>query len=547
MLETLIVAVVSLLLGLAIATLVQERRWSARSAAFHSATAHYQHFLRKVIDTNPHLIFVKDWEGRYTLANEAMARFHGTTVESLIGKRDADFSLKQQEAERFLRDDREVISSQRPAFIAEEPASCSKTGTTRWFQTVKVPLLSPDGSARQVLGVATDITERKQLEAQFRQAHKMEAVGRLAGGVAHDFNNVLTVIRAQTEFLLADLPADDQRRADVLEIQGAADRAAGFIRQLLAFSRRQILQPVVLEVNGVITGMESMVRRLMGEDVVLLTKLHPELPPVWADPGQLQQVILNLAVNARDAMPGGGSLLIETALVELDEHYPQQHPSAKPGPHVVLVVTDTGYGMETATRLRIFEPFFTTKEPGKGTGLGLSTVYGIVKQTGGHIWVYSEVGRGTTFKLYFPLVHGPVQASPPQATTLPPPGAGATLLLVEDDPSVRSTVRRLLERHDYRVLEASNGQDALALVTARKDEIDLVLSDMVMPGMGGTELAGRVRVLSPMLPVLLMTGYTEEAITRTADRPVDEQIIEKPFTLHTMLEKIRTALANKPS
>jgi two-component system, cell cycle sensor histidine kinase and response regulator CckA len=547
MLETLIVAVVSLLLGLAIATLVQERRWSARSAAFHSATAHYQHFLRKVIDTNPHLIFVKDWEGRYTLANEAMARFHGTTVESLIGKRDADFSLKQQEAERFLRDDREVISSQRPAFIAEEPASCSKTGTTRWFQTVKVPLLSPDGSARQVLGVATDITERKQLEAQFRQAHKMEAVGRLAGGVAHDFNNVLTVIRAQTEFLLADLPADDQRRADVLEIQGAADRAAGFIRQLLAFSRRQILQPVVLELNDVITGMESMVRRLMGEDVVLLTKLHPELPPVWADPGQLQQVILNLAVNARDAMPRGGSLLIETALVELDEHYPQQHPSAKPGPHVVLVVTDTGCGMETATRLRIFEPFFTTKEPGKGTGLGLSTVYGIVKQTGGHIWVYSEVGRGTTFKLYFPLVHGPVQASPPQATTLPPPGAGATLLLVEDDPSVRSTVRRLLERHDYRVLEASNGQDALALVTARKDEIDLVLSDMVMPGMGGTELAGRVRALSPMLPVLLMTGYTEEAITRTADRPVDEQIIEKPFTLHTMLEKIRTALANKPS
>jgi two-component system, cell cycle sensor histidine kinase and response regulator CckA len=543
---TSIVATGFLLLGMAIATVLQERRWAARSAAFHSATAHYQHFLRQVIDTNPHLIFVKDWEGRYVLANEAMARFHGTTVESLIGKRDSDFNLKQHEAEQFLRDDREVISNQRAAFIAEEPATCGVSKTTRWFQTVKVPLLSPDGSSRQVLGVATDITERKQLEDQFRQAHKMEAVGRLAGGVAHDFNNVLTIIRAQTEFLLADLPENDSRRADVLEIQAAADRAADFIRQLLAFSRRQRLQPKVLALNAVITEMEGMVRRLVGEDVVLLTKLHPELPRVWADPGQLQQVIMNLAVNSRDAMPRGGTLLIETAVVELDEHYPRQHPSAKPGPHVVLVVTDTGSGMDAATQSRIFEPFFTTKEPGKGTGLGLSTVYGIVKQSGGHIWVYSEIGRGTTFKLYFPLHQGPVQLAESQPTTLPPPGAGATILLVEDEPSVRSSVRRLLERHDYQVLEASNGQDALALVTARKDEVDLVLSDMVMPGMGGTELAGRVRAVSPTLPVLLMTGYTEEAITRSTDRPLEEHILEKPFTLHTMLEKIRTALASRP-
>jgi len=265
------------------------------------------------------------------LANEAMAQFHGTTVETLIGKRDSDFGLKDGEVEQFLRADREVLSTQLATFIPEEQATCTRTGATRWFQTVKVPLLSPDGSARQVLGVATDITERKQLEDQFRQAHKMEAVGRLAGGIAHDFNNVLTIVRAQTEFLLADMPTDDVRRADVLEIQGAADRAAGFIRQLLAFSRRQLLQPEVLELNGVITGMESMVRRLVGEDVVLLTKLQPELPRVWADPGQLQQVILNLAVNARDAMPRGGSLLIETGVVELDEHYPRQHPSARPG------------------------------------------------------------------------------------------------------------------------------------------------------------------------------------------------------------------------
>ena len=542
---TWVVASLSILLGLGIGAFVQERRHAARANAFQTAAAHYQRFLRQVIDTNPNLIFVKDWEGKYVLANEAMAQFHGTTVETLIGKRDSDFGLKDGEVEQFLRADREVLSTQLATFIPEEQATCTRTGATRWFQTVKVPLLSPDGSARQVLGVATDITERKQLEDQFRQAHKMEAVGRLAGGIAHDFNNVLTIVRAQTEFLLADMPADDMRRADVLEIQSAADRAAGFIRQLLAFSRRQLLQPEVLELNAVITGMESMVRRLVGEDVVLLTKLHPELPRVWADPGQLQQVMLNLAVNARDAMPRGGSLLIETGVVELDEHYPRQHPSARPGRHVVLVVTDTGGGMDPATRSRIFEPFFTTKEPGKGTGLGLSTVYGIVKQSGGHIWVYSEVGRGTTFKLYFPLHQGPMQASESTVRALPPSGAGATILLVEDEASVRSTVRRLLERHEYRVLEATNGQDALALIIARHGEVDLILSDMVMPGMGGAELATRVRAFAPTLPVLLMTGYTEEALARNGDRPLDQEIIEKPFTLHIVLEKVRTALARK--
>jgi two-component system cell cycle sensor histidine kinase/response regulator CckA len=536
-----IIAAVSFLVGVAITTFLLERRYAARAAALQAATTHYQHFLRQVIDANPHLIFVKDGDGKYVLANEATAQFYATTVDSLIGKRDIDFGLKD-EAERFLRDDQEVIASQRAAYIVEEPATCVRTGTSRWFQTVKVPLLSPDGSARQVLGVATDITERKHLEDQFRQAHKMEAVGQLAGGVAHDFNNVLTIIRAQTEFLLADLSADDVRRADVLEIQSAADRAAAFTRQLLAFSRRQLLQPEVLELNGVITGMETMVRRLVGEDVVLLTKLQADLPRIWADPGQLQQVILNLVVNARDAMPRGGTLLIETGEVELDEHYPRQHPSAKPGVHVVLVVTDTGCGMDPATRSRIFEPFFTTKESGKGTGLGLSTVYGIVKQSGGHIWVYSEMGRGTTFKLYFPPHYGAVKASEQEHTVSPALGSGATILVVEDERPVRSTVRRLLERHGYKVLEASNGQDALALVAARSSEINLVLSDMVMPGMGGTELAGRVRTLSPKLPVLLMTGYTEEAITRTGDRPLDEQVIEKPFTVHTMLAKVSQAL-----
>jgi len=538
-----VLAVASLLLGWGMAALLLQRRYAARAASLQAATTHYQLFLRQVIDTTPHLIFVKDWEGRYVLANAAVADYYGTTVESLLGKRDTDFNANAAETQQFLRVDREVMSSQRPAFITEEPATCARTGVTRWFQTVKVPLLSSDGGSRQVLGVATDITARKQLEDQFRQAHKMEAVGRLAGGVAHDFNNVLTVILAQTEFLLADLPADDSRRAEVLEIQSAADRAAAFTRQLLAFSRRQLLQPEVLAFNEVITGMEMMVRRLVGEDVVLLTKLEPQIPKVWADPGQLQQVIMNLVVNARDAMPRGGTLLIETGVVELDEHYPLQHPTAKPGVHVVLVVTDTGCGMDPATRSRIFEPFFTTKEPGKGTGLGLSTVYGIVKQSGGHIWVYSEVGRGTTFKLYFPPHYGAGRAvAVERAAPLPALASGATILLVEDERPVRSTVRRLLERHGYQVLEAANGLDALELVTSRGGEINLVLSDMVMPGMGGIELAGRVRTIAPKLPVLLMTGYTEEAISRAGERPLDEHIIEKPFTLTTMLQKVSVAM-----
>jgi PAS domain S-box-containing protein len=540
---TAIVLSTFMILGLAITTSLLDRRYSDQAVSLQASATHYQKFLRQVIDTNPHLIFVKDWDGRYMLANEAVAELYGTSVDSLLGKRDADFNPKHEEVEKYLRDEREVMASQQATFIAEEPATNAKTGETRWFQTVKVPLLSLDGSTRQVLGVATDITERKHLEEQFRQAHKMEAVGRLAGGVAHDFNNVLTIIRAQTEFLLADLPGDDARRADVMEIQSAADRAAAFTRQLLAFSRRQILQPEVLELNAVITGMDMMVRRLVGEDVVLLTKLHPDLPRISADPSQLQQVLLNLAVNARDAMPHGGTLLIETAMVELDEHYPRQHPTAKPGVHIVLAVTDTGCGMDPATRSRIFEPFFTTKEPGKGTGLGLSTVYGIVKQSGGHIWVYSEVGRGTTFKLYFPPHYGAIKASEPERAIAPLDGSGATILLVEDERSVRSAVRRLLERHGYHVLEAGNGQDALALVAARHPRINLVLSDMVMPGMGGMELADRVRALSPRIPVVLMTGYTEEAITRAGERPHDEQIIEKPFTLNTMLEKVRWALA----
>ncbi|HZN98345.1 MAG TPA: ATP-binding protein, partial [Gemmatimonadales bacterium] len=343
--------------------------------------------------------------------------------------------------------------------------------------------------------------------------------------------------------LLRRLPPTDSARRDLELIRSTGQRAADLTRQLLAFSRKQVLAPRVLSLSAVVGELAPMLERLIGENIELHTALPTGLGEVRADRGQMEQVIMNLVVNARDAMPRGGTLLIETGVVELDEHYPLQHPTAKPGVHVVLVVTDTGCGMDPATRSRIFEPFFTTKEPGKGTGLGLSTVYGIVKQSGGHIWVYSEVGRGTTFKLYFPPHYGAGRAvAVERAAPLPALASGATILLVEDERPVRSTVRRLLERHGYQVLETANGLDALELVTSRGGEINLVLSDMVMPGMGGIELAGRVRTIAPKLPVLLMTGYTEEAISRAGERPLDEHIIEKPFTLTTMLQKVSVAM-----
>src|SRR5213593_3881405 len=311
-------------------------------------------FLRTVIDTNPNLIFVKDWDGRFTLANRAVAEAYGTTPEQLLGKSDADFNPNRTEVEHFLADDRAVMSSGQPKLIAEESVTNATTGRTRWFQTVKVPIASREGTRPQVLGVATDITERKQLEEQFRQAQKMEAVGRLAGGIAHDFNNLLTAIIGTADLLLDDLPAGDPRRDDTQEIVKAAQRAAALTGQLLAFSRKQVLQPSVLDLNAVVAHMDKMLRRLIGEDIELRTVLRPDLGAVKADVGQLEQVIMNLAVNARDAMPQGGKLTIETANADLDEAYAREHATVHPGAYVMLAVSDTGMGMDEETRSHIF-------------------------------------------------------------------------------------------------------------------------------------------------------------------------------------------------
>ncbi len=397
-------------------------------------------------------------------------------------------------------------------------------------------------SAQLVL--AKDVTERLRLEQQLRQAQKMEAVGRLAGGVAHDFNNILTAILGSAELLIQDLPEGHEHRIDAEEIRRAAQRAADLTRQLLAFSRQQVLAPKVLDLNAVVHGVERMLGRLIGENIELRTTLARDLGAVRADPSQLEQVILNLAVNARDAMPQGGKLTIETAHADLDEDYARDHVTARTGRHVLLAVSDTGTGMDEATRAHLFEPFYTTKEIGRGTGLGLATVYGVVKQSGGHIWVYSEPGHGSTFKIYLPTVAEspePVVAAEPlgvRAAT----GGTETILLVEDEQIVRNLARRVLIQQGYTVLDAPAGAEALALSDAHSGEIHLLLTDVVMPGIGGRELARRFAARRPDTRLLYLSGYSDDAILRHGLLDPGTFFLQKPFTPQALTNKVREVL-----
>ena len=390
-----------------------------------------------------------------------------------------------------------------------------------------------------------DISERKLLESQLRQAQKMEAVGRLAGGVAHDFNNVLTAIFGYTELVLEELPAASSARQDLEEIRKAAQRASALTRQLLAFSRQQVLEPVVLQLNELVEDVDKMLRRLLGEDVELRLSLARDLGNVRADPGQLQQVLMNLIVNARDAMPTGGKLLIETANADLTEQYAQLHQPVAPGRYVMLAVSDTGSGMDADTKTRIFEPFFTTKEKGKGTGLGLSTVYGIVKQSAGYIWVYSEVGRGTTFKVYVPRVDAPAAPLQPrrEAGTLT---GTETVLLAEDDAMLRPLAKGLLQRLGYQVLEAENAEQALAVAGAHQAPIHLLVADVVMPGASGRELARRLAERRPDTKVLYVSGYTDDAIVHHGMLEPGLNFLQKPFTPDALARKVREVLDAKP-
>jgi nitrogen-specific signal transduction histidine kinase len=402
----------------------------------------------------------------------------------------------------------------------------------------------PNGTGQGVrmVGIGQDVTERRQLEALFRQSQKLEAVGLLAGGVAHDFNNLITAIGGYTELVLGKLPHGDSRRPDLMEVQKAVDRAAALTRRLLAFSRRQTLQLKVVDLNALVLSMENLLRRTIGDHIELILQLDPDLEPIRADPGQLEQVLLNLALNARDAMPDGGRLRFATSVADFDESWARLHPPMAQGRYVHLVVTDTGIGMSPETQGRIFEPFFTTKPAGQGTGFGLATVYSIIKQSGGFIRVTSQLGRGASFDISLPAVR---QAVEPIEPTPPPDAVGRgseTILLVEDDAAVRRLAQTVLQGSGYLVLDARDGEEALALTRGRLEAVDLLITDVVMPGVNGRELAMRLKSTNPVLRVLYTSGYSKEA---TSSVGIDDSapFLPKPFLPLDLLEKVREVLS----
>ena len=410
-------------------------------------------------------------------------------------------------------------------------------GCVRWIRDRAVPVRDASGDMARIAGVAEDITERRGLEEQLVQAQKMEAIGSLAGGVAHDFNNLLSVILSCSELLRSELPGHEE----VEEIEKAARRAADLTRQLLAFSRRQMLQPRIVDLNQIVGGVEKMLKRLIGEDVELSVVVAGQRAAVYVDPGQIEQVIMNLAVNARDAMPNGGKLILQVARVAVDGAHAASHAGARPGPHVMLAVSDTGTGMDAATQSRIFEPFFTTKDLGKGTGLGLSTVFGIVRQSSGAISVHSEPGGGSTFQIYLPAADGATEHPQQRSVNSEDLRGSELILLVEDEDGVRRVVRSILERAGYRVLEAQNGGEALR-IAASQPTVDLVITDVVMPGMSGPQLSSRLHFLRPTLKILYMSGYAGDAVVAHGLLRTEISFLQKPVTPSTLLTKVREVL-----
>ncbi len=499
---------------------------------------------QQAIEVFPLGLTITDARGTIIYTNPCEASTHGYRVEELIGK---DVRVL---APRHLWNPmttKQLLAMNR---WKRESINIKKDGSVFPVQLLSAVATNLAGHTLGVITTCEDITERKRaeearaaLEEQLRQSQKMEAIGQLAGGVAHDFNNLLTVIQGYTDLILRDLDEKSRLFQDMKEIKKASERAASLTRQLLAFSRKQILQPRVLDLNNLVLNMEKMLRRMIGEDIELVTLLAENLGRVKADPGQIEQVILNLAVNSRDAMPNGGTLTIETAHAELDENYARTHIGAAPGCYVSLSVSDTGAGMTPEIKEKIFEPFFTTKETGQGTGLGLSTVYGIVKQSGGNISVGSEPDRGTSFKIYLPLIDEETNPQNVASSSTQPIHGTEAILLVEDEETVRKLAVTILQRNGYKVIEAPNGQEAIHLVRSLSPlTIQLMLTDVVMPGMSGRQLAGEIHSLQPGMKVLYMSGYTDSSIVHHGVLDPGTAYIQKPFTPRALALKVREVL-----
>jgi PAS domain S-box-containing protein len=483
-------------------------------------------------------IFRSSPAGRFLAVNAALIRMLGYESAADVLELDLARDVYADPAER----DRLVIRDSYTEHDYDEVEATWKRKDGRLL-TLQLNVRAARDVAGRVEYYETfvrDLTEQRRLQEQLVQSQKMEAVGRLAGGIAHDFNNLLTVITSYSDLLLEDLAPTDPKREDVEQVRHAADGAAALTRQLLAFSRQQVLAPRVVNLSAVVQGVEKMLRRVIGEDVDLVTSLDPDVGSVKADVGQLEQVLMNLAVNARDAMPAGGQVMLETANIEYDPDYARDEAAGPARRFVMLAVSDTGIGMDEATKARIFEPFFTTKGPGKGTGLGLATVYGIVQQSGGYIWVYSELGRGTTFKIYLPEVDAPPEAAGVAASELQ--RGTETVLLVEDSEAVRAVARQVLERQGYTVLEAPRGDVALALAAAHDGPIHLLLTDVVMPGLSGRQVADQLTKLRPDMQVLYASGYTDDAVVRHGVLEAGIAYLQKPFTSATLTRKVRETL-----
>jgi PAS domain S-box-containing protein len=501
---------------------------------------------RVLVERLPAITYVAE------LGAEGAWHYVSPQIESILGFSPAEWlSTPANWMDRIQPEDRHIALAAEKRFqethelFHAEYRMLARDGRVLWFRDEAVMLRDTDSQTLLMQGVLYDITERKRLEDQLRHSQKMEAVGQLAGGVAHDFNNLLMLIQAHNERLRERLAVSDPAHRDAVEIEHAVVRAASLTRQLLAFSRKQVLQPKVLDLNAVLTEVAKMLDRLIGKNIELKVMSGHLLSRVKADPGQMEQVILNLAVNARDAMPQGGRLLIETRNVDVDEAYARNHEGVLPGKYVKLTVGDTGTGMDAQTQARMFEPFFTTKEPGKGTGLGLATVYGVVKQTGGWIWVSSEPGRGTTFEIYLPQideVEKAVTTSAKRATPTSTPKGTETVLLVEDQDGIRDLVGEFLRRTGYTVLCAEDGDGALRLAGEYSHAIDLLLTDILMPNIGGQELAQRLTQVRPQMSVLFMSGYPEHTSLGHDAGEKHAAVLQKPFSMDHLARKIRSVL-----